>query len=211
MGTDVDLPGEGPAGGGTGGAGEAEVGVVAVPDVQAARGGTDAERAGVLGRVGGATESSKQRERVVAVLQAVEVDVLVDRNTGQDPVPGGDGAGVTVDVDDDQTRRTARDTGPEVGVRGPPGGDDVLVEGGGVETVTPATGPGAGALGGGVRGLLTSRAVRGRCLAPRSQRMDRPPLGGTPAGDGRHVRLAARSVAPHGLRRRHARPSPLVQ
>lgn len=100
-----------------------------------------------------------------AVGQAGEIDVVADRDNGQDPVPGGRLGEVGVDVDDNQAGRAAGDADAELRVGAPPPGDMALVEGGGVESVAPASCGQARALGGRVRSRAALGAVGGRGLA----------------------------------------------
>jgi len=86
-----------------------------------------------------AAQRSQDRERVEAVGQSGEVDVITDRDARQDAVPCRGLSWVRINVDNDQAGRSARDADPELRVGTPPLLDAVLIEGGGVETVTPQT------------------------------------------------------------------------
>lgn len=122
----------------------------AVPDVHAARRGANAQRGGVPVGARPAAQGGQDTEGVETVRKSVQVDLVADRDAGQDPVAGGRLGNVCVDVDHDQAGRAAGDTGPEVRVGRPPLCDSLLVQGRCVEAVAPATGGQACALGGSV-------------------------------------------------------------
>jgi hypothetical protein len=70
--------------------------------VEAAGGSADSERGVVFCGAALAAEGSEDCEGVKSVSEASEVDVVADRNAGEDPVPCGGLGGVGVDVDDNQ-------------------------------------------------------------------------------------------------------------
>lgn len=140
MGTDVDLPSQGTASAGAGGAQPAAERGGLVPDVQASGRGTHAKGAGVCGSAGLLPQGSEDGQAVETAGQAGEVDVIADRNAGQDPVARGRLAGVVVDIDDDQAGWAAGDSDAERRMAPPPRLDTSGVERGCMETKAPAAG-----------------------------------------------------------------------
>lgn len=152
----------------------------AVPDVDTARRCAHTQSRFVVSRADDVTQGCQDRESVVAVGQPREIDVVGNADSRQDSVPGWQGLVVHVYVDDYESCGAAGDSDPEVGIVAPPLVNAGRVEGSGVESVTPATLDEAAAPVARVAFPPARLAVSRRGLAPRGQRMDRPPFSGTP-------------------------------
>lgn len=184
VGTDVDLPGECGSLARACRAAPASPVHGAVPDVQAAGGGADAQGGVVFRGAALAAQSGQDCQGVEAVGQAGQIDMVADRDSRQDPFPGGRLRGVGVDVDDDQSGWTAGDSDTQLGVGTPPLCNSSLVKSGSVEAVAPTSCRKAGALRGRVGICSAAGAVRCRGLAAGSKRMHGPAAARAPACGG---------------------------
>jgi len=71
--------------------------------------------------------------------QASQVNVVADRNAGQQPVAGWRQNGMCIDVDDDQVGRSRGYTNPELRMGTPPVREALQIDGGCMEAMTPTT------------------------------------------------------------------------
>jgi hypothetical protein len=135
-------------------------------------------------------KSGKDTQGVEAGGEACEVDSVADGNARQDPVSRRELGLVSINVDDNQACWAAGDSNAEPGIVPPPPLDVFLVQGGGVEAVTPTARTQAGAVSRSVGTVAALYAVRGWCLAARGEWVHGPAPAGTPLcyGKGRSDR-----------------------
>ncbi len=177
--TDINLPGESPLPGSGGALPLTAVGGP-IPNVHAARRGPYTQGRVVFGGRGLAAESRQHGQGVKARPQATQIDSVPDRDSRKEPVTGRQFTCVRIDVDDDQVRGPAGNTDTQSGGAGPPVLNAGVVQGRGMETVTPAAALQARAVGVSVTRFGTISAVGGGRLATRSKRVNGPAVTGAP-------------------------------
>lgn len=184
-GTYVDLPGQRDLRARSAGTPQARAALgQPVPDVHPSGRRTYPQGRGVFAGVGPGPVRGQQRQGVVAAAESGQVDPLIDGDTGQQPLPGGHGISMCIDVDDDEPGRPAGDPDPELGLGRPPGLQRTEVGGGRMESVTPTSLGTAHAILRRMQTAPAAGAVRSWRLGPWGQWMDRIPAQGHP---GRHV------------------------